>query len=257
MSAGYQWCPTTYQTTSTTLVYLRPQLHSIWSGKHGTIHLVSVQAPTPQQYSYSHFQIFVVPQQRCLKVLLRGFAVHRKPRLLFLNHNYWNRDLANITRNYSVPTSATSDVGLGQSICVTTAQGAAALTSVWPVSWVSANGELQYSTTGPIIPPSGIMQSNVVINNPTVIAAGIPIMWESTDTLVQSWFDHYQSSGSFSTTSSNPNYLTTSPPPTQSVAKSTATNIQTSRASDRGTGKTLSIAILGALSLICIVVLSS
>lgn len=132
------------------------------------------------------------------------------------------------------------------------------LTSVWPVSWVSAAGDFKSSTFWPISPPTGIIESAVVITNPTVVAEGIPIMWESTDTQVQSWFDRRQGSGSLSTTGSVPTPLTTAPSPTQSVTTPTptSTNTQTSRAWGRGRGYDYSMVVLGAMSLIATIIIS-
>jgi hypothetical protein len=147
---------------------------------------------------------------------------------------------------------------------------------MWPVSWVSAEQDFQQFTFWPPVPPSGIV-SAAVVTNPTVAAVGIPIFWESTDTEVQSWFDQFQGSGSLSTTSppptqsvatptptpthsvatSTPTHSTTSPPPTQSVATPLPNNSKTSRASDRGRGNNLSVAALGAVSLIAFLILSS
>jgi hypothetical protein len=73
-------------------------------------------------------------------------------------------------------------------VCVSSAAGPATLTNVWPASWVFANGDFVSSSIWPVSPPSGFVQSATVITNPTVFAEGIPIMWESTDTQVQSWF---------------------------------------------------------------------
>lgn len=95
------------------------------------------------------------------------------------------------------------------------------------------------------------------MTRPTVIAEGVTIMWESTDTEVQSWFDHYQGSGSLSMAGSISTPLTTSPPPTQSVATSIATSTKTSSAPDRGRGNNLSVAALGALLLIAVLLISS
>lgn len=69
-------------------------------------------------------------------------------------------------------------------VCVSSAAGPEMLTSVWPVSWVLANGDFGSSSIWPVSPPSGIIPSATVISNPTVFAEGIPVMWESTDTQV-------------------------------------------------------------------------
>jgi hypothetical protein len=140
------------------------------------------------------------------------------------------------------------DWGLS-TVCVSTAPGPATLTNVWPVSWVSANLDFDTYSFWPPTLPSGIILPTTVITKPTVIAEAIPIMWESTDTLVQSWFDRVQGSV--------PTHLTTSPPPTQSATTPTSTNTKTSGALNRGRGNNLSVAALGALSLITLLILSS
>jgi hypothetical protein len=58
-------------------------------------------------------------------------------------------------------------------------------------------------------------------------------------------------------TGSIPTHVMTSPPPTQSMATSIPTNTQTSRAPGRARGNKLSVAVLGILSLIGILPISS
>lgn len=156
------------------------------------------------------------------------------------------------TRGYSQATAIRSNGWIASTNCVSTAAGPRTLTSVWPASWVSAAEDFASVSTWPIIPPSGIIQPSVVINDPTVMAEGISIMWESTDTQIQSWFNHYGGSGSPKTTESVPTHLTTAAPsPTQSVTTPTATNVQSSRAWERGRGNKLYMAVLGAALLVC------
>lgn len=99
------------------------------------------------------------------------------------------------------------------------------------------------SSIWPITPPTGDVKSTVVVTKPIVIAEGIPIMWESTDVQVQSWFDRYQATSSLSTTDPIPTISTTDPSP--------------SRALGPGRGSSSSAAMLGTLSLVASLILYS
>jgi hypothetical protein len=91
------------------------------------------------------------------------------------------------------------------------------------------------------------------------MAMGIPIMWESTDLEVLSWFNSYQTSSSPLTTAPIPTHMTTTPSPTDltttsSLASRTAipnsTSNKTSKAAGLGGGASLSAVVLGAFLLV-------
>lgn len=71
-----------------------------------------------------------------------------------------------------------------KTLCTLTEAGVATLMSVW----IPPTGH-ETATVWPISHRSGDVGS-LVVTKPNVTARGIPIMWESTDTVVQSWFDH-------------------------------------------------------------------
>ncbi|KAH8660309.1 hypothetical protein BX600DRAFT_467539 [Xylariales sp. PMI_506] len=151
---------------------------------------------------------------------------------------------------YSINAALTDVDWLTNNLCISTAPGAATLTNVWPISWVSEAGDFASLSTWPISPPSGIVESTVVITNPTVIAEAIPVMWQSTDTQVQSWFDSHQASGSLSVTDSGGSSATASPSPTQSATTASATSTQSSSTWDHSRSSERSVAALVAMTLI-------
>lgn len=98
--------------------------------------------------------------------------------------------------------------------CASTAPNLATLTSIW-----SAPRE---GTVWPTTVPTGDVTPTVVLTEPTVMALGIPIMWQSTDVEVVSWFNSDQPG---------------------------STNSKTSKATSLGEGASLSAVVLGALVL--------
>lgn len=133
--------------------------------------------------------------------------------------------------------------------CASVAPGLATLTNIWS----APHGDSRTDTVWPITVPTGAVTPTAVLNKPTVSAMAIPIMWESTDSEVVSWFNNYQSSSSPAiTTSLLSHSTTTSTPFTTSTVLSSAnsTTTKSSGATSLGTGARLMSAVLGAVVLI-------
>ncbi|KAH8807929.1 hypothetical protein F5884DRAFT_790511 [Xylogone sp. PMI_703] len=104
--------------------------------------------------------------------------------------------------------------------CVSTAPSLATLTSVWSAPHGDSIGDTVWPTTV----PTAAVTPTVVLTKPTVMAIGIPIMWQSTDLEAVSWFDNFQSSSSPLTTTPVSTHSTISPIVTHSSTTPSSTH---------------------------------
>jgi len=116
--------------------------------------------------------------------------------------------------------------------CVSSAPGAAALTNLWPDPSSAVETSRQHS--GPPAPEN--ILSTTVVTKPTVSAQGIVIMWESTDTGVQSWFESVRASTGSRPTNPTASGTTTTPAPTLQTAMTAPSTQNHAVVSTRRTG---------------------
>lgn len=138
--------------------------------------------------------------------------------------------------------------------CASVAPGPATLTNIWS----GPHGDSTTDTVWPITVPTGAVTPSAVLTKPTVMALGIPVLWESTDSEVVSWFNNYESNTDPGITSSPSNYSTTSASnsvPTNTTSRpittattSGSTNVTTAKSSEAvglSIGVRLSVVVLG------------
>lgn len=138
-------------------------------------------------------------------------------------------------RGYTPSPDVTNALFTTNFACASVAPGPATLTNIWS----APHGDSATDTVWPITVPTGAVTPSAVLTKPTVMALGIPVLWESTDSEAVSWFNSYESSTGPGTTSSPSSHSTISASSrvTTNTASSLVTTATTSSPTNATTAK--------------------
>lgn len=148
-----------------------------------------------------------------------GFAVPCEilSRILPATYIYCGANI--VARGYTPSTGLAKAPWSWNITCTSTAVGTATLTSVFTLPTAH-----ETMSNWPITPAAHDIHATVVVTSPTIIAEGVPIMWESTDTDVQSWFDSRKALSSSLDATSEVHDSTTQKIPQTTLAPSTGSS---------------------------------